>query len=98
MFVRKHLLEPLMRPLLAASDPSTALPTGTVIADEAAVEECVLALHRVFVAWGDPAPSFVVYLRPVFLALLEMHCQERDYLKLNIGPDWIMIHEFWKFD
>ena len=64
-----------MRPLLAASDPSAALPTGSVIADESAIEDCVLALHRVFVAWGDPAPSFVVYLRPVFLALLELHCQ-----------------------
>ena len=72
MIDRKHLLEPLMRPLLAASDSSSS---ASVIAGEAALEESVVSLHRVFVAWGDPAPSFVVYLRPVFLALLEMHCQ-----------------------
>ena len=63
-----------MRPLLAASDSSSA-SASPVIAGEAALEESVVSLHRVFVAWGDPAPSFVVYLRPVFLALLEMHCQ-----------------------
>ena len=76
MIDRKHLLEPLMHPLLAASDSSSsASASASVIAGEAALEESVVALHRVFVAWGDPAPSFVVYLRPVFLALLEMHCQ-----------------------
>ena len=65
-----------MHPLLAASDSSSsASASASVIAGEAALEESVVSLHRVFVAWGDPAPSFVVYLRPVFLALLEMHCQ-----------------------
>ena len=66
-----------MHPLLAASDSSSSASTSAspVIAGEAALEESVVSLHRVFVAWGDPAPSFVVYLRPVFLALLEMHCQ-----------------------
>ena len=82
-----------MHPLLAASDSSSsASASASVIAGEAALEESVVSLHRVFVAWGDPAPSFVVYLRPVFLALLEMHCQvhaafyDREFVEMFFIP------------
>ncbi|XP_031563618.1 transport and Golgi organization protein 6 homolog [Actinia tenebrosa] len=75
---KKYLLEKMMTPLLRVTQiPGQTHQLNQVVADEAALTQCIEDIHKVFVVGSDPQSSFLLCLTAVVHPIFQLFCFTR---------------------
>ncbi|XP_028595717.2 transport and Golgi organization protein 6 homolog isoform X2 [Podarcis muralis] len=82
----KHLLRPIMEPLLRCSDDVTEVPlkellAGTVLVKEEELSECVESVLKVYVVGNEPTAFLLDSLQPVLGTIFSLWC----FTKQNVS-------------
>nr|XP_034974798.1 transport and Golgi organization protein 6 homolog isoform X2 [Zootoca vivipara] len=82
----KHLLRPILEPLLRCSDDVTEVPlkellAGTVLVKEKELSECVESVLKVYVVGNEPTAFLLDSLQPVLGTIFSLWC----FTKQNVS-------------